>query len=1069
MAKIVSVIFIVSAILKNGKIYTKSFEDFNSAANAYDNSKELDYPTRFSTKINNAEVTVAVHNWTIGCYQQMNEYEWKQSAAQLLKKAGLTQPQVDTVTSIDNKELRNTVFTNDLVKLCELKGIGMTTAKKIVKALREVSNPNPAPMGRSKKFIRVTLNNTPGKDLYTIDTISKTVSPFEAECLEVGGKDAVIHVVSRIDNNETDSEDLIIWRQNVLNKWLDIVENGIVVNGVRYFIFGHGTNGAKFCKEMAVRADIFDHMTTWKNMGMNPEWQNTAAKDIAYKVGLHSVYHHEINIPFQPEDFCIFKSIETETVANTTKLFLDGHAENKDNDKVPVARTDGMFMMHVSKKMKAVLFNRMVARGDKPEEAIQVLNEWMSETSFSSYRANRAALKGLGCKIFDFHERAKDLKLEKTPDGRDYDDIIFCVDDTVIKTAIGEGKAYPDFKAWCDDVRDGFAIGTVVHTHPRTKKDVSYQVTQSICEATDAMIANMAQKTVERLNKLHTVEGASIALGYEWGTIMKLHPELANVPAFAEQLENAITKQTNTAFSGKLLKDCYYAFVCPDPVFAFDNWNGIKSTGMLKAGQIHLPGVKYGKLGMWRSPVMHPNSVRVVMNVEIPKEFRKYILNEEYAIILNCIDDIPLAMDMDFDGDHGNATDDKAIIEAIEETLKKWSRLIIWETPKAQKTAIGQEKLQEYWKGLTTMNELGLTVYGLNALLNGIIREKDEITGYWTRKPVAVSHRGVDFKKFAANVLVDASKHGGATIEEPEESAQCSKMEQPWAKTYQDAVREKKFWYVKTSNGKFFFETESAAKKFYKDLRYEVYELDGEVFEVDRFEKDEELARTLKMPVNYLDELADPKRLSRNLQHKSLNKLFAFYASNVRRDTQIDDKPEGQFNYHVLMFDKTEGYRGMAALMRRGEMALQTWNGRKIRPDQGLFNHLASRYEADRAAYMADDSIKDKDGHSFDMMWRANALAEFEEYAKACSRTLKDVYDVVTWQMFAYCDKNYLRMDGKTDFLRNSLWRAYKIIFGGMACEAIDNGTEDIVNLDEDLSEELTIEEDCEVECGEEF
>lgn len=995
-----TIMFVISFIYQN-TVRTTSTPNFNEAYALYQKCVAGNYSSRLSLKMGDIEVTEFAYNWSIRSYNKIEDCKWREKVENLLS-GKINKPQIEAVMTMSSDDIKAAVVARNYEKFEELYGVAEKTSRKIIDALKGICVAQIAPLGKSREFIRLTLNNCPvAENMYTIDTIRKTVSPFEQKAMDLGGKNAVIHVVSKIMEPKKDDEGAIIRAEALAETWREFVAEGIILNDTKYRVFGHGTNAAKECKLLAVKEEIYDQMREWESKGTDPNWKVTAAKKVAYLTGLHSVYHHKIDIPFQPEDFAIMKTFEKTINVNTTKLFLDGHAEDRDNDDVPVKFTDGLLMMHITPRMKLKMLNRMIERGDDPDEAKRVLNEFCFNTAYATYRANGAALKGLGCKNVDFHSFLYNEGIRKMEDGRNLEDIIFLVDETVIKTSIGEGCAYPSFEAWCDAVRDELAIGTVVHQHRKSKKNVSYQVLQSLCEADDNVVADMANKTVNRINRCHTVEGAAKLLGREWGEIMKFIPELGNEREFKDQIARKMKDDVDDAFSGQLIKDCYYAFVCPDPFAALRGWFGIDKGGCLKAGQIYHYGVKKCKVAMWRSPVMHPNSVRVMQNVDVPEEYRKYIIHDEFCIWLNCEDDTSMAMDMDFDGDHANDTEDQDIVRAAEMTLKKWDRLIVWETPKADKKVIGEEELKEYFTNLTKTNELGLTVFGLNALLNRIITKKDPVTGQKTYSVIPVSKEGVDFKKFAANVLVDASKHGGATIKEPDESAKSVRMVQPWSKQYLDLVR---------ANA------------------------------------DQEM----------LDNLADPSTLKDKFKASTLNKLFAYYANNVRRDAKIDDIPEGKFDFHKIMYDPKEGYRGMNSLIHQGRMAFVEIDGKKMRPDQGLFDSLARRMDADRAQFLADASIKDKESNVFEMKWRANALAELEEYAASRGKTINDVYDVITWYMFSFCDKNYSKMDGSLDFIRNNLWQAYKLIFGAMAVEA----TEINLNVGEDVCENFVTDID---------
>ena len=136
-------------------------------------------------------------------------------------------------------------------------------------------------------------------------------------------------------------------------------------------------------------------------------------------------------------------------------------------------------------------------------------------------------------------------------------------------------------------------------------------------------------------------------------------------------------------------------------------------------------------------------------------------------------------------------------------------------------------------------------------------------------------------------------------------------------------------------------------------------------------------------------------------------------------------------------------------------MAVVHVNGEKYRPDQGLFNSLARQFDTDLKAWRLDESNKDKEESSFAMTWRANALAQIQAFAEMRGTTLQDAYDVVTWRMFAFCDNYFERIGSKANYNRDGLWRAYKVIFGGMALQRIEDSLDDAgVQLMAEISEE---------------
>jgi len=1031
--------FRVSYIPEKDDVRTKTVNSFDEAVKLYNSVKQ------YAIKKNNKEmprlleniscsvpITLLSCNWTAKEIKEIKKSEWREDAIRRLKEAKIHQPQIDALMTMTVTDLKNAVATRSIDKLTEIKGIANKTARKAMFALKPICRPSIIKTIGSREFDRVRL--VANTATYTVtDKIRKGVSPVEAKAIALGGDNALIHVVSYIeDAAENDIEDKARV-EAMIDQWTKLVRGGIKLNGAVYVPLGHGTNSAKECKTIWVKQEIYAEMKAWIEKGVSKKWNTTPAKKLAYMVGLQSVTRKSCHIPFHPEDFAIFPSVFSNTHGKMVKEFLNGTEQKFDDHDEEVNRSDGYFLIDIPDKMIPEMINRMIfEQGMDPEDAAETLAAFTSDTSINSYRANGAALKGCGDKHVKVHKFAHDNGVTTTPDGRPIDSICVFVDETVIKTSIGENGAYATFEEWCNAVREELDLGICVKAHKKSKKDVSYQVVQSLAEASNETVKAMARKTIDRINEMHTVEGASHAMNREIGHIMRILPQLSNVRNVKERIEKRLTEAINDAFSGKLLRSSYYAFITPDPIYILQGWFGLEKTGCLDEGEFHVGHVRRGKLVFFRSPVMHPNSVRVINNVSIKKEYRKYFKSEEFVIMMNSKDDVSLAADADWDGDHGSISDDETLIKAAEETLAIWNRLVIWETPKTNKGEVTREVELEYLENLVHRNELGLTVYQLNALLNRVIKRKDEFTGEIYTEVIPVSERGVNFKKFAANVLVDASKHGGATIDEPEESAQSQDMIQPWAKTYRDAVTSKQLWrvYFKSVGETVYFATKEDAEKCVIDERERCKKI-GEKCEVYG-------------PYDHLAELSNKTKLNPKHKAGTLNRLFAEYAENIDRSTKLYDAPDAddKFDVRWLMLSPEKSRRGLSGLISQGVMPLVEVDGEKLRPDQGLFDAIARRMDKDRAEYSRDDSRKDMEDTSFEDAWRTTCLAEIQAFAESMGKTLEDAYDVITWQMFTFIDKQYTLMDHSMDFIRDRMWSAYWTIFGGMAEEAAERWEE---------------------------
>ena len=992
-------IFKVSTLV-NGKIIENEFDNQDAAIAAYNKlmSETPDQPRKLVRTTGVLPVILGSNNWNEKIMTIENKQLWKRNAKSRLLNAGISEQKVEKLLSGPIEGLQNAVIARNFDWLDS----DINVAKIIFYALKDICLATAVKSSTSKEFARVTLNNDFSKgEIFITDTIRKSVSRLEKVAMSLGGDNAIIHVVSVINDPNPDSVDDINWKRRMLEEWEDAVENGLIVSGVTYKPLGHGTNAAKECKSIWCRSDLYDRLNEIFKADTEDGWYTTAAKKIGYLFGLQSSPSKAVGIPFHPEDFAIFSSVKDIMKVNTVHEYLDGSERAIDGEPIEMNRSDGFGFIHIPDQMKAELINRMILRGEDPAEAEEKLNEFIADTSVNSYRCEGMALKGLFLKNVDVHRFLRDNKIKKLPDGRDVNTIAIFVDETVIKTNIGEKGAYKTFADFCKAVGDSCDLGVCVKGHGKDKKNVPYQVLQSFCEASNQSILEMAKPTIKAVNEMHTVDGIAKAMNKEMGKLISMFPELLNVRDVKDRVKTILENNIDEAFGGKLLSACYYAFICPDPIYVLQGWFGLERTGCIDAGEIIIgDNTKLGECAFWRSPVVHPNSIRVLNSVKVKNEFKKYFLSFEWVFIMNCKDDTAMAADADFDGDHASVSFMQAIVQAAKETLAVWDRLVVWETPKTQKKPIGREEILEHFANLTKRNDLGLTVYGLNALLNRIVKCKDPITGEKYTEAVPLSKRGINFKKFAANVLVDAGKHGGATITEPVESAMAANMLQPWAKEYRDA----------------------ASVHVGKELTTKQIQA-----EKNKIRK-------------YLDKIARLESLSKKHMVGTLNKLYALYAQRIDRSIEIKDVPKDEFDFHKIIFNPEEKYRGLSGLIRMGTMPITTVDGESMRPDQGLFEALARRVERDRKVWYAQDH-KDKEDNSFEEVWRINAIAEVQSFAEAMGRTLEDAYDVITWQMFKYTDDNYDKLDGKMDYFRNNLWTAYWLIFGGMAIDAAMRNT----------------------------
>lgn len=959
------------------RLVQKEFADAQTAAAAYGKIGKANslLPRRIEAVADNgASVVYAQSCWSQKRQHEADALAWEREAKAALKEAGVNAPRAAAICSLSQKVLKRAVRANKLSALTALPGIGAATARKAVAALWPLCRGFNAAMKGSCEFKRVTLHMPDDKGVcFTVDTIHKTVSPAEQKAFEIGGPNAVIHVSSILPNarNKEEKQEQKI----ALEAWKDACEHGLALGKNTYVFFGHGTNAAKMCKSVWVEKSIYPAMREFMLAGTNPEWRTTTAKKIAYLTGLQLVSTDICGIPFEPEDFCVMPSVYTEAKGRFKKSHSDGSAEWLPADhKERIIRSDGYMCIDIPDEMVPTFVERLVKRGVPKELAEERVAAFRDDIATATYRCKKAGLKSCGSKRFSAHKFLESQGKTKTPNGRDISRVSVFMDETVLKTKLGEHGAYADFDEWADKVRQGLKLGVCVSSHELTPKAIPYQVIQCLTEATEEQIAGMARPTIDLIKEAGDANAAYKLLGGELAHIASIMPGITKTLNVGRQVEQKLKKLIDTALSGKLLAGSHYAFMLPDEVLVFQGWFGLEMTGCLEEGECWMPAVSTGIKAFWRNPIMHPTSLCLLNNVNIKDEFRQFFKGETSDIMLNSKDTTTVKTAGDFDGDHMSESNLNELIDALEATLKVWNYTQIWDAPESKKQVVTREDEIEYIKALTKGNDLGLTVYKLNALLNQVLEDKNGNRSHHPIEPL-----GVDFGNYAGNVLVDAAKHGSCEVKPPKEFTIASRMVQPLAVQYRKTLAN------------------------------------------DKLSEQEKAERCMAL----IEE-------GRSVVHPAgaLDKLFAVFA----RELDVSCVLHGEvpdFDFHQLMFNPEENMRGLSGLFREGKEEFMTIDGESVRADQGCFNAIANRLAAERKKLMTLE-IRDRERLDFNADFRVSALAELEQYAAAYGRTLQDVYDVVTFRMFKLKEQN----EGKHAFLTDRLWKAYWTVFGGMAEQA---------------------------------
>ena len=1003
---------IVSRIIDNIVKSVKT-DNYAEAKRMFDAFVKKDIPVKMEWESVPANIAIEYHNWSNGKEITLAESTTRLQIQEQLVKSGIPSDKVATVMTMELKDIVNAVIGKNMAAFTAMKGIGDKTADKIIKALNGKVTFGAMIIGNNRKQfhqrVRVTLNPNwmvLGDDRpWIFDSVRKRWSNLEAYAAAISGDEhCIINVVSTIPELSAPVWDLAARERGEIKQdlWDEVCHKGLTLNGKRYVFIGHGTNAAKENSTLFCRAEYAEQVCKHFAHDVNPGWKITDAKYVAYMIGLQSVYAEDVGLPIEPEDFEIFDSLIQEIKDDVCQNHIDGTNTFIKGKMVKQNQFDGFSVFHVSAKMQNKMIQRLVDKGIDRMEAIRRVNHEIAILKGHTFRVAEAAFKGVVYTNFDIHSFLHDRGVH-TLHGRDIDDIVVFSDTTVLKTAIGDGKAYVSKEAWANAVREGFVYKKLLCEHELKRKDIPYQVIQTAHKADRGTVEMLAEEQASELNAMHDIAEAKKCLTKEQRKLLDFIPEAANTRYFSDRMETGFYNTLDNAFSGKRIGQCYNALLAPDVIAFAEHIGGLEVKGFLEAGQVCCFKLAVGEIAFWRNPVLDTGSLRVLYNVKkVPEEYKKYFNFDTTMMMVNIKDTTITRVRGDYDGDKGSFSRNKTVIAMFKEAHQNFGDwLTDWDEIDGSKGVVTRETQLDYAATLCRESTLGQTCTGLNKLYAGKHLYKDG-----TVKHFEITYGEVSNYTTRANNQVDEGKHGKKSFKAMESAAK-------------KASRDKKR------------EPLQPGAKLYRDLH-------------------DAMAKALANGASR--EPLDKLTTAVGEQYGSLDIYNARLIALTDRKFHIDNLPEGKFDVTPLLYKDELGVRGMTGLCRKGEIYVEALG---YRVDEGLVNSIFRRTVRDWEMVQAenpDDPERNVNEESFLAQCRINGLAEIKQFAEACGSTLEDAFDVVTRWVFMKAPTIY-KNDGTEkgaimDVLFDQVNRGYWVIFGGMLSDRIDQLMEESIDMD---------------------
>lgn len=349
---------------------------------------------------------------------------------------------------------------------------------------------------------------------------------------------------------------------------------------------------------------------------------------------------------------------------------------------------------------------------------------------------------------------------------------------------------YESWSAYCDAHEAlGHCFCVCIEEKRGAKKDAPYQMGQTLLgDKHDAEA--FADTAVANLREFSEVKNAPKLLGGNFGRACAIQPELIGHWFTQQRMQETYESKVNNYRGGRLPRMGRYVLCAADPVAFWEHVFGLEVNGSIPAGTVTYNGCSNGVVDVCRNP--HLDHAHALMhNVR-----RNNALYSDNVIFMPVFDLISIRLRLDYDGDHLFVSTDKNLIELARKTSSQLKhRAIDWEAPKAYKAAWSRSVEALMVELRTQRSQIGDYVNDLTKLwawypnwihVSRKISKKQRAAA--RRLPVIapVGNRmtcskhslrcctprmfeeAVAFYTMAANVYIDAAKHGGAKLRKPE-------------------------------------------------------------------------------------------------------------------------------------------------------------------------------------------------------------------------------------------------------------------------------------------------------------
>lgn len=868
-----------------------------------------------------------------------------------------------------------------------------------------------------------------------VKTILRPESELDRHMRELGYDPEEIFVTV-IGYIKSSGGDKVTYReQHQKDMWDKWCLHGLTDKLSRVFVMAfHGTNAGRLDKVRLVRSDVYREAVRYARLGARWGAHSTEAKEAGY-MGLVMPgtirFSDYVGIDIQPEHIVFVPSYK--------KVFKGQHVDFVDVEtgtvSIDVVRDvvqnmgDGQMHFHLSDKLLSYYLD-----GKTPEEKREICAKLRSIENFS---ARAQYMKGLCVTDVDFHAvfRKLGVKFIKTSDGRvvDIEDIAILADETVFKASIGEDtpeRRY-HFRSWAEYCANWHKYNAhfcvLIREHADRPHALPFQQLQSMVGCDIADIGTAVDGEVEYLNGYTDPKKASHLVGGEMSRIVKNVPALHRHPWVVAREQAAYDKLYAQANGGVLHNTTHNVFGAFDPIAYMQHVTYVASdiseelqekhstedeyvTGAIPAHTIvsrlkARDGESEEEAVFSRNPSTDPAAQCVV---KVQKDFGEWEWAFRWSTLVytSAHSYEVTKVRGDHDGDHFFITFNRAILAMARRANELWGgRLIDWDAPSTPKHAVWCRDMQNYYKTLNSLSQLGYFADLLTSLV-----------GYG---PKAVDYSVMCWLVMAVNVFVDASKHGMGNVSIP------------------DAVLD--FLSQKDKDGKIL--RDQYGNRMMRPMPlYSMWAKDSHHMATP---EDKKKIHSSRCAVKRFAGNGDQE--GANVERRCPKQLV------VKLDPKFEKLDVRELQYNLADGAKDEkyvGYRGCEELFSGGTYNNETGK----RENQGLWIELCFSRMRELQEICSSFDGKEDNRYAYaeaiksnDALRRFVCLDMLTKWGEAHGKTIEDIHDAVTHYTFALKrpEKAETEKERRTLAAYNAKFEAWVAVFGGLALRAIylrDNG-----------------------------